>query len=38
MILVCQPVGSFYVLYDEAYENDLLQRGELSREDEKPFR
>mmetsp|Transcript_1055 Transcript_1055/g.1065 ORF Transcript_1055/g.1065 Transcript_1055/m.1065 type:complete len:433 (+) Transcript_1055:87-1385(+) len=34
---VCQPVGSFYVLYDEAYENDLAQRGELSRDDERPF-
>lgn len=31
VLTVCQPVGSFYVLYDEAYETEMAQRGEAAQ-------
>lgn len=37
LLLVCQPVGSFYVLYDEAYEMTQSQNPRPSVDDERPF-
>lgn len=33
---VCQPVGSFYVLYDEAYEMTQSQNPKPSGDEERP--